>query len=757
MQRSILTIATLASFGVLPAHGQSAGRTGRAMTVTDLVQLASFGSQPRGYTPADVDVPSPDGRLHAVVVKRGRIADNTNVFSLLLFHTDQLFDHPRPDTLVTWASSSNRPGIGSVHWLSDNRTVLFLGERPGERPQVYALDIQTRKIAARTRHATEITHFDVALGGEPVVYTAKPVVDTSDYGLMRARGFAVRPGQFVGDLLVGAWTDAASEWSSKKLAQTFIAHVASPSRVEAQLPGPLYRECDASSIAIAPTGRVALIQCTRANTPAAWRGYTDSYVAKLLAQGATLAEFAILDLERGSVAPLVDAPIIGPSVRWAPTGRSVVLANAFLPLAGVDSAEWGRRAAHAAIAEVDVATGTLTVIAHRDSMDVVAWDSASNVVDFVPGQYAMGKLDGPRVRYQKTTRGWREVTGGRVTSRPVLVVEQGINQPPRLVAVNRASKRRAIVFDPNPELAELRLGREEVVHWTTRSGDVRYGGLYYPPDFTKGQRYPLVIQTHGFDSTAWAPDGIFPTATAAQSMAAAGMLVLQIGAASDNTWIHVADIASPSEGPHAMEEIEGAIDHLDSLGLIERSRMGLAGFSRTCYHVLYLLTHSTYPIAAAALTDGVDLSYLQYLLFQNARLGVGQTLDEYGAMNGGPPWGKTFETWHERAPGFNLDRVTAALRLEAIGLHSVLSEWEPYASLLLQHRPVELYVIPEGEHLLVKPWERLASSGGNLDWFRFWLKGEEDPDSAKAQQYSRWRKLRTLQGQKAMKASPTAP
>jgi len=30
-----------------------------------------------------------------------------------------------------------------------------------------------------------------------------------------------------------------------------------------------------------------------------------------------------------------------------------------------------------------------------------------------------------------------------------------------------------------------------------------------------------------------------------------------------------------------------------------------------------------------------------------------------------------------------------------------------------------------------------ASQQGNVDWFRFWLKGEEDPDPAKAEQYAR--------------------
>ena len=77
----------------------------------------------------------------------------------------------------------------------------------------------------------------------------------------------------------------------------------------------------------------------------------------------------------------------------------------------------------------------------------------------------------------------------------------------------------------------------------------------------------------------------------------------------------------------------------------------------------------------------------------------------------------------------------------------MLEEWEPYAGLLLQHKPVELAVLPEGTHLLVKPWERLASSETNADWFRFWLKGEEDPDPAKRAQYERWRALRAQQEQ----------
>ncbi len=149
------------------------------------------------------------------------------------------------------------------------------------------------------------------------------------------------------------------------------------------------------------------------------------------------------------------------------------------------------------------------------------------------------------------------------------------------------------------------------------------------------------------------------------------------------------------------------------------------------------------------ITDGVDYSYLQYLAFQNVRDEMATLVDDYRWINGGPPFGKSLDLWRDRAPGFNLDRISTPLRLNAISLSSVLEEWEPYAGLLLQHKPVELFVIPDGTHLLVKPWERLAASQGSVDWFRFWLKGEEDPDPAKVEQYVRWRALRRLQGRQA--------
>jgi hypothetical protein len=315
------------------------------------------------------------------------------------------------------------------------------------------------------------------------------------------------------------------------------------------------------------------------------------------------------------------------------------------------------------------------------------------------------------------------------------------------VAVEPTTQTHHVVYDPTPALLSTRrFGPERVIHWKTKAGAAWVGGLYMPPDYVPGHRYPLVMQTHGFDSTAFWPDGIYSTGEAAQPLAGHGVLVLQMPMPHGAQW------ETPREGPLAMEGMEGAIDYLDSLGLIDRTKIGMQGFSRTCYYTLYFLTHSRYPIAAATVTDGVDVSYMQNMIFRPGFVGSG-AIDEDERMNGGPPLGTSLRTWMERAPGFNLDHVTAPLQLTALQPGSLLQEWEPYAGLLLQGKAAELIYIPDGLHILTKPWERLTSQQGAVDWSRFWLTGEEDADPGKTAQYTRWHTLRALRDSSAARSA----
>jgi hypothetical protein len=257
------------------------------------------------------------------------------------------------------------------------------------------------------------------------------------------------------------------------------------------------------------------------------------------------------------------------------------------------------------------------------------------------------------------------------------------------------------------------------------------GGLYLPPNYESGKRYPLVIQTHGFEKDKFWIDGPWSSAFAAQPLAAKDIVVLQVGS-SPNPTENRKFTNTPNEAPRQMAAYEGAIDYLDGRSLIDRSRVGIIGFSRTVSYVAYTLTHSKYQFTAATLADGFDAGYVNLMLFGGV---------DYIAANGGLPFGPSLASWIQSSPGFNLDKVNGPVRLEYYGWSGFLGGWQTFSGLTLLNKPVDFVWLPYGLHLLVKPWERLVSQQGNVDWFDFWLKGVVDPDPSKKTEYERWNGL----------------
>ena len=727
-------------FGLLLAAQTLAAQTpaGPPVTVADLIAMSWFGSDPHnGGSEDDALALAPDGSHLAVLLQRGDIDRNLVVYTLVVFATADIGPGTRPDTVAALTSASNEPAISKVHWLSDSRRIAFLGQPMREPAQVYTVDIVTHTLTARTHSATGVTSFEIAPPGEPVIYQEQSTIDTTRYAARRARGFALSPKARLSDVIAGDWVDSGPKWVALRGVKGYRITRGGTDVVLA-LPDSTtgHKNCELQSLhgsPFGPRGDAVMLICEARTIPPMWKAYRDPgyrlWIDKFEDYG---RELVVLDLASGKARLAFTAPLTDEAnYAWAPDGRSLLVASTLLPLTGPDSA---RRVSRRMAAEIDLGTGAITVIAARDSLVIQRWDERTGIVDCAVA-FNSWLVTGAseHVYYRKTTRGWQKVSGRAAGTPPRFIIDQGLNTPPRLAVVDPTTHANHVVFDPNPGFPGAhRLGRVEVFHWTNKRGMELAGGLYYPPDYVPGRRYPLVLQTHGFDSTRFAPDGIFTTDEAAQPLAGAGIVVLQMLQRVRGDSIALEAVESPAEAPLEQETFEGAIDALDGRGLIDRARVALEGFSRSCFYTLYFLTHSSYPIAAADIADGLDYSYFQSLAFTM----------HAERVNGGPPWGSTQAAWLERAPGFRLDRVTAPLRLTALTGAALLEEWEPYAGLLLQGKAAEMVYIPDGSHILVKPWERLTSQQGVVDWWRFWLQDHQDPDPAKAEQYARWRQLR---------------
>jgi dipeptidyl aminopeptidase/acylaminoacyl peptidase len=742
--RSILLAAAVAT----PVAAQEASRKGRFVTVADVIRATVVGD-PEGLQEAAVQHianSSPDGQYLAVVVRHGNVEENTVESSILVFTVLDVVQRPRPDTIVTFASSSDRPAITHVRWLANSLALAFLGERPGELPQVYTVDIRTRVVTPLTEHPTPIKSYDMTSTGATVAYTAELAPDTAAAALRRRHGYLVTAKVALDAMLDERRFDLAAQET-----HAYIKDIRS-GRVTAVSDAGVGRCLDIFGISLSPDGGSAIRTCVVLHSPARWTQYADPLLREALSMHApevAVRQYVLIDAKRGTVAPLLDAPLpttAEGSFVWAPDGQAVAIANAFLPLDVTDSAERARRTSTLAVAEVDLATRKASVIAYGDSLKIVRWDGHANAIIALRGGREVARS---AVVFRKAQGRWTERTIGELSegmttgsvalnnTRLTVTLEQGLNEPPVLVAGDPHRKVKAVVLNPNPQFQHVQIGKVEAITWTSKDGSTWRGGLYYPPDYVSGVRYPLVIQTHGFDTTRFSLDGPYTTAFAAQPLAAHDIIVLQVGDPRQQVR------SASREASAAMSAFESAIDYLDQRHLVDRGRVGLIGFSRTCWYVKYTLAHSRYRFAAASVSDGIDNGYVQYMLYP--------TLEPWSERDiGAIPFQTGLDVWRRDSPGFNMDRIRTPLHIEAIGAGSILGEWEMYAGLRRLKRPVEMSMIPEGTHQLVKPWERLASLQGNVDWFRFWLKGEEDPDPAKREQYARWRELRQRQQQRAV-------
>jgi dipeptidyl aminopeptidase/acylaminoacyl peptidase len=310
---------------------------------------------------------------------------------------------------------------------------------------------------------------------------------------------------------------------------------------------------------------------------------------------------------------------------------------------------------------------------------------------------------------------------------PAIELVQDFQNPPRLANFNPATTSLNTIYDLNPGL-QHKINPVNEVSWHTADGEVMKGGLYFPSNYVPGNRYPLVVQTHGWERSEFWYDGPSSAGFAAQSLASLGFMVAQVGDVESS-------LSTAQEGAAGTEMLDSLIDELDRRGLIDTSRLGVTAWSRTGLFVRYALEHGRHRFGAAALIDSDDGGFLNYLLNPKT------VQDDMEHSIGAPPYGTGLTAWQAHSPTFGLEKVDTPVRLIKLGPH-VLDQWEDWASLRRLGKAVEFIWLPSANHWPIKPKERLEVQQGTVDWMSYWLLREHSASPVTAEEYSRWDMLR---------------
>jgi dipeptidyl aminopeptidase/acylaminoacyl peptidase len=335
--------------------------------------------------------------------------------------------------------------------------------------------------------------------------------------------------------------------------------------------------------------------------------------------------------------------------------------------------------------------------------------------------------------------------------------------PHHLALIDLRTGAATVLADVNPEFRNIRLGKVERFEWDTPplawnlpGSDLAglypsrtYGYIYYPADFDPNRTYPVFIDPYvasGFSA--------FGTEHALHVYAANGIMVLRTEFPPTNAFAMLGDAAvrtlyDPERNfPHLTMYMESTIAGLEAVaarGFIARSRVGIGGVSHGTFVPLFMLQNRDVITAIS-----ISSSYWEPNQYYFSTLAQREALRRiYGGSASNAEWLPAPE-----ADEHNFwDRINIANHVDEIEapilMNLAVSETHALVRLIRRLRdtdhPYDAYIFPNETHEKWQPAHIDAIMRRNLDWFRFWLQDIEDPDSAKAEQYERWRQLRELQ------------
>jgi dipeptidyl aminopeptidase/acylaminoacyl peptidase len=300
------------------------------------------------------------------------------------------------------------------------------------------------------------------------------------------------------------------------------------------------------------------------------------------------------------------------------------------------------------------------------------------------------------------------------------------------------------LVDVNPELQNLQRSVAERIDFSNQYGDHTWGHLVFPPNHEPGRRYPLIITTYA-DNDGFLRGGVgdeYPI----QVFAAEGFAVLDFNRGKFRQ--KLGDFESAAlmlQSP--MEGMAAAVKKLADMGFVDPAKVGITGLSTGAALVDYSISH-TNLFHAAIESGGGPWDPLSYFLGPDKMRSYDFSI--YGL---GSPEGESATKWQTVSASLNAQRIFSPLLINAAD-SEYMGDVQLIITLRESKKPVEMFIYADELHIKNQPKHRYEIYERNVDWMKFWLKGEEDPDPAKAEQYKRWRELRKLQ-EKNQTTAPT--
>jgi dipeptidyl aminopeptidase/acylaminoacyl peptidase len=272
------------------------------------------------------------------------------------------------------------------------------------------------------------------------------------------------------------------------------------------------------------------------------------------------------------------------------------------------------------------------------------------------------------------------------------------------------------LVDVNPEVADIALGDQVEVEWTSTDGKRVGGVLVYPVGYREGTRYPLIVAIHGGPAAA---DVLrFNGGYGAQVYAGAGYAVLMPNYRGSTNYgnAHRTDIVG-DYFTLGFDDIMTGVDHLIAEGIVDENQMGALGWSAGGHWSNWILTHTDRfkAISSGAGTMNWISMYAQSDVQRNRQFYVGD-----GFLY------EDFDTYFDQSPlKYIMNAKTPTMIHVVEGDPRVPSPQsvELHMALKKLDVPTELFMYPGRSHGIPDPRNRLVKSVSEMAWMDHYVRG----------------------------------
>ncbi len=484
------------------------------------------------------------------------------------------------------ASGASRPfvtgkvNVGRIAWMPDSKSIAYLAKREGDKETaLYAIRTdggESRKVAALE---TSIGSFSFSPDGSQVALVA-PVPVSKERKAREEKGFKQQVYE-EDNVYSGVWIASTKDGGGAARRVNVDGHVHQCvwNPVDARL-----------ALAVAPTPLV-----------------DDEYMR---------TRVRVVDSADGTVLHRIENPGKLGTIGWTPDGKWVAM---------ITAADLHDPAATTFVARAAEERGGIAEIAPMAK----DWAGAAVAFDFQPDGHALlVTAEGCESSFQKVslTNAVVErktlIPAGVAIWTAVSVSEDGqsaafvghtATHPPEVWTMKHGDagpKRRT---NSNPQLDGLPFAKQEVVKWKARDGVELEGVLVHPADEVAGKRYPLILSVHGgpeaHESNGWATNYSRP----GQIAAAKGFAVFYPNyRGSTGRGVAFQKSSQGDAGGKEFDDLVDAVDHLVSIGLVDKAKVGVTGGSYGGYATAWCSTKLTEHFAAGVMFVGISDKFSKF-------------------------------------------------------------------------------------------------------------------------------------------------